>query len=205
MKYHPAVFITFEGGEGVGKSTVIALVAEHLRAEGRDLVTTREPGAGPLGARIREVLLHSEAMNARTELFLFLADRANHVETIIRPALDAGRWVLCDRYADSTFVYQASVRGLDAEFVRAANDMATGGLMPDLTVLLDVDVRVGLGRLTSRDRLDAEPVEFHESVRAGFLAEAERAPFRWVVLDASQSAAEVAASALDTIRQRCVG
>ena len=196
------MFITFEGGEGAGKSTVLALVADHLRRDGRDLLTTREPGAGSLGARIRELLLHSEAMNARSELFLFLADRANHVETVIRPALAAGQWVLCDRYADSTFVYQSVVRGLDPEFVRPANRFATGGLAPDLTLLLDLDVRVGLGRLQSRDRLDAEPVEFHEAVRAGFLAEAARDPARWVVLDASQTPNEVAAAAIDAIRQR---
>jgi dTMP kinase len=196
------VFITFEGGEGVGKTTVVALVADALRADGCDLVTTREPGAGPLGGRIREILLHSEGMNARTELLLFLADRANHVDTVIRPALDAGKWVLCDRYSDSTFVYQSAVRGLDAQFVRSANRFATRSLVPDLTLLLDLDVRTGLSRLKSRDRLDAEPVEFHEAVRAGFLAEAARQPGRWVVLDASKSPGEVAQQVVQAIKQR---
>jgi dTMP kinase len=202
VKYHPAVFITFEGGEGAGKTTVIGLVADRLREEGRDVITTREPGAGPLGARIREILLHSDEMSARAELFLFLADRANHVETVIRPALEAGKWVLSDRFADSTFVYQSVVRGLDSAFVRDANAFATGNLVPELTLLLDLDVPAGLARLQSKDRLDAEPLAFHEAVRAGFLEEARRDPERWRVLDASQSPSAVAEAALDAIARR---
>jgi dTMP kinase len=196
------VFITFEGGEGAGKSTVVAAVAAALQADGLDVITTREPGAGEFGALIRQILLHGGDMGARSELFLFLADRANHVETVIRPALEQGQWVLCDRYADSTFVYQSFVRGLDPEFVSRANDFATGSLRPDLTVLLDLDVAVGLGRLQSRDRLDAQPVEFHERVRAGFLERARSEPDRWVLIDASQSPEAVALAALEAVRQR---
>lgn len=181
------MFVTFEGPEGAGKSTALRGVAERLRERGLEVVTTREPGAGDFGLRIREILLHGEDMPPASELFLFLADRANHVATLIRPALAAGKWVLCDRHADSTFVYQAVARGLDAEFVRAANRFATGGLVPDRTLLFDLDPEIGLSRLVSQDRLDAQPLEFHRKVRDGFLALAGTEPDRFRVLDASQT------------------
>jgi len=177
------MFVTFEGPEGAGKSTAIAQLAERVRAAGRTVVTTREPGAGDFGQRIRAILLEGDAMPAESELFLFLADRAHHVREIIRPALSRGDVVLCDRYADSTFVYQSVGRGLDAEFVRTANRFATGGLMPDLTLLFDLDVKVGLARLKDADRMDREPIEFHERIRTGFLAEAASGG-RWHVIDA---------------------
>lgn len=180
------MFITFEGPEGAGKSTALRGVAERLRERGLDVVTTREPGAGEFGQRIREILLHGEEMPPASELFLFLADRANHVATLIRPSLERGQWVLCDRHADSTFVYQAVARGLDADFVRAANRFATGGLVPDRTLLFDIDPEVGLARLASRDRLDAQPLAFHQRVREGFLALAGTETARFRVLDASQ-------------------
>jgi len=189
------MFVTFEGPEGAGKSTALARVAASLREEGRDVLTTREPGAGVLGSQIRQILLHGEEMPPVSELFLFLADRAHHVANIIRPALAAGTWVLCDRHADSTYVYQALVRGLDREFVRAANTFATGGLVPDRTFLFDLDVKVGLSRLTSHDRLDAQPLEFHQRVREGFL-ECAREGGRWVVVDASQPIDRVVAEVL---------
>ncbi|AIE84163.1 dTMP kinase [Fimbriimonas ginsengisoli] len=179
------MFITFEGPEGAGKSTALRAVAERLREAGRAVLTTREPGAGEFGGRIREILLHGDEMPAESELFLFLADRASHVRRVIRPALERGEWVLCDRYADSTLVYQAYVRRLDADFVRRANRFATGGLVPDRTFLLDLDPEIGLARLTSRDRLDAQPIEFHRAVRAGFLNLASEEPHRWRILDAS--------------------
>jgi len=128
-----------------------------------------------------------------SELFLALADSSNHVRTIIMPALAHGQIVLCDRYADSTLVYQCRARDLDEEFVRAANLFATGGLEPSLTVLLDLPVEMGLARVTDANRLDREPVEFHELVRQGFLNEASREPGRWLVIDAQQSAEDVAA------------
>jgi dTMP kinase len=190
------VFVTFEGPEGAGKSTALGAVAERLRGRGLTVLTTREPGAGDFGRRIREILLHGEEMPARSELFLFLADRANHVETIIRPALARGEWVLCDRHADSTFVYQAVARGLDADFVRAANRFATAGLVPDRTLLFDLDPAVGLARLESRDRLDAQPLEFHQRVRQGFLALAAAEPDRFRVVDAGQTPAEVVRAAM---------
>jgi dTMP kinase len=131
-------------------------------------------------------------MPPESELFLFLADRANHVQTIVRPAIRAGKVVLCDRFADSTLVYQCRARELDEEFVRSANLFATGELTPDVTFLLDLPVEVGLARVTDLNRLDKEPVNFHEKVRQGFLAEAAAEPGRWVVIDAQQAAEDVA-------------
>jgi len=170
---------------------VIAELAKRLRETGREVVTTREPGHGPMGAAIREILLHGENMSARAELFLFLADRAQHVASVLRPALAEGKLVLCDRYADSTYVYQAAARGLDSRFVEEANSFATEGLVPDRTFLLDVPPEIGLARLSRKDRLDGEPLEFHERVRAGFLDLALRDPARWTVVDASQPVDEV--------------
>ena len=190
------MFVTFEGPEGAGKSTALRAVADRLLAQGLDVVTTREPGAGDFGRQIREMLLHGEDMPPVAELFLFLADRANHVETFIRPALARGQWVLCDRHIDSTFVYQAVARGLDPDFVRAANRFATGGLLPDRTLLFDIDPEVGLARLSSPDRLDAQPLSFHQKVREGFLTLAGTEPERFRVLDASQSPDRVVDAAI---------
>ena len=181
----PCMFITFEGPEGAGKSTALAALANRLREGGFDVVTTREPGAGVFGKSIREILLHGDDLDPKAELLLFLADRSNHVATIIRPALAAGQIVLCDRFADSTVVYQAHARGLDEAFARAGNDFATGGLTPDVTLLFDLDPEIGLRRLQSKDRLDAQPIEFHRLVRQGFLKEMDRNPSRWRVIDAS--------------------
>ena len=180
------MFVTFEGPEGAGKSTVLAQIAQRLRDQGRDVVTTREPGAGAFGARIRELLLHGEDMTPRAELFLFLADRSQHVATIVRPALERGAVVLCDRYVDSTLVYQSYTRGLDLDFAKAANDFATENLTPDLTILLDLPPETGLARVTNKDRLDAQPLEFHQRVREGFLQLASITPDRWRVVPADR-------------------
>lgn len=193
------MFITFEGPEGAGKSTAIRAVAEALREKGLDILLTREPGAGNFGQQVREILLHGEDMPAESELFLFLADRSNHVRNIIQPALSQGKWVLCDRYADSTFVYQAYVRGLDPDFVRQANHFATGGLVPAHTFLLDLDPEIGLARLQSRDRLDAQPIEFHRKVREGFLDLAENEKGRWHVIDATQTPETIVADILERL------
>jgi dTMP kinase len=179
------MFVTFEGPEGAGKSTLIRALAEALRADGRDVLVTREPGAGPVGTSIRDILLHGERLDPKSELFLFLADRAQHVASIIRPALENGTWVLCDRHADSTVVYQGYGRGLNLDLLRNWNRFATGGLTPDVTFLLDLDPATGLSRIASKDRLDSEPLDFHRRVRDGFVAEANRDAKRWVILDAA--------------------
>lgn len=196
------MFVTFEGPEGSGKSTAIRSVAERLLAQGYAVLTTREPGAGTFGAKIRQILLNEEAMPQWSELFLFLADRANHVETIIRPALRRGEIVLCDRHADSTVVYQGYARGLDIDQLRKLNDLATNGLRPDLTLLLDLPAEAGLARVTGPDRLDREPLAFHHAVRDGFLQEAKREPDRWRVIDATATAETVADDCFHAIEAR---
>ncbi len=194
------MFVTLEGPEGAGKSTVQSLVAERLRLEGREVLTTREPGAGEVGRAVREILLHGGTLEPLTELFLFLADRAEHVAKTIRPALDRGEIVLCDRHADSTVVYQGYGRGLDIERLRDLNSLATLGLSPDLTLLLDLDPAVGLARAKGADRLDKEPLEFHQRVRDGFLKEAAHEPDRWRVIDAGQPVETVAEQCLLAIK-----
>lgn len=196
------MFITFEGPEGSGKTTVIQAAAAALEAEGRLVVSTREPGGSELGRTIRQLLLDGAEVVPLAEVFLFLADRAQHVASLIRPVLESGGIVLCDRHADSTVVYQGYARGLDIAELKRLNALATGGLVPDITLLLDLPAEAGLARLTSRDRLDAEPLAFHEKVRQGFLFEAGLAPDRWVVIDARQSREEVAAQALAEIHKR---
>jgi dTMP kinase len=197
------VFVTFEGPEGAGKSTVIEKLAGKLTAAGKDFLCTREPGAGSLGKAIRAILLEGEGMPALSELFLFLADRANHVETIIRPALAAGKIVLCDRYRDSTVVYQGIARGLDPDLLRQLNATATANLVPDLTILLDLPTEVGLARVTDSNRLDREPSEFHNAVRNGFLEEAQREPNRWRVVDAGLPLEAVVEECWHLISEKC--
>jgi dTMP kinase len=148
-----------------------------------------------MGHKIRQILLEGQSVDPKAELFLFLADRAQHVAEVIRPALTMGSLVICDRYVDSTLAYQGYARGMDLEQLRAWNDFATGGLTPDLTLLLDIEPASGLSRIRSKDRLDSEPEAFHQKVRQGFLHESERDPRRWVVLDASQEINDVTQSA----------
>jgi len=179
------MFVTLEGPEGAGKTTVAAALARRLEAGGHTVVQTREPGAGEVGAAIRDILLHGTTLEPLTELYLFLADRAEHVAKTIRPALARGDVVICDRYTDSTVVYQGHGRGLDVEKLRDLNAQASGSLKPDLTLLLDLDPEVGIARTKDKDRLDREPIEFHQKVRNGFLAEAKREVGRWRILDAS--------------------
>lgn len=185
------MFITLEGPEGAGKSTLLQRLKSELEAANHEVVTTREPGSGEFGQAIRKLLLEGEAIPALSELFLFLADRSNHVQSVIQPALDAGKIVLCDRHADSTIVYQGYARGLDLPFLREANLQATQGLRPELILLLDLDPQVGLSRQTAQDRLDLESLDFHQKVRAGFLQEAKREPNRWHKINAAQSPEEV--------------
>lgn len=189
------VFLTFEGPEGAGKSTQIARLAERLRAHGRAVRTTREPGGTPAGDRIRDVLLDPQLrVDPVTEFLLYAAARAQHARETIRPALDDGVDVLCDRFADSSVAYQGYGRGLAPAWIDDVNDVATDGLRPDMTVLLDLPSDVGLARIAARgaiDRLEQADAAFHRRVRDGFLALADARP-GWIVVDASADADVVA-------------
>jgi dTMP kinase len=182
----PPIFIVFEGGEGAGKSTQVQRLGEHLSRVGRHVITTREPGATALGQRIRDVLLDpsSVGIDFRAEALLYAADRAHHVATVIRPALADGKDVVSDRYVDSTLAYQGAGRALDADGMLVLSRWATGGLTPDLTIVLDIDPRRGLLRSGRTDRLEAEPLDFHDRVRSEFLSLAVSAPDRYLVIDA---------------------
>ena len=197
-------FITFEGGDGSGKTTQVKALEGYLLAQGRACVTTREPGGTALGKMIRQVLLEvgKQPIASPTELFLYLADRAQHVQEVILPAIEAGKIVLCDRYTDSTLAYQGYGRGIDLKLLRQLNEIANRGVEPDLTLLLDCPVQLGLSRTVQRqsntgsargreDRFEREEVEFHEKVRAGFLAMARAEPARFRVIDATRPAEQV--------------
>ncbi len=200
------MFITFEGVEGAGKTTQIARLAARLRAEGRQgVLTTREPGEGPLGAELRRLALHPPmgiAVEPRAELLIMLADRAQHVGQTIRPHLGSGGLVICDRYADSSIAYQGYGRGLDIAEIMRLNEYATNSLLPDLTILLDLDPALGLARQNERNVMEAESLAFHARIRAGFLALAEMAPARWLVLDSSRSPEAVHADIWDAVSAR---
>ena len=199
------LFIAFEGGDGAGKSTQATLLTEALGRAGHTVVRTREPGGTPVGEKLRALVLdhgHGE-IDPRTEALIFAASRAAHVQQVIRPALQRGDIVVCDRYIDSSVAYQGAGRGLGTDAVRGINEWATEGLAPDLTVLLDVDPEAGRSRRTAQDaaedRLESEPDEFHSSIRTAFLALAEAAPGRYLVLDARLPVAELAEKILDRI------
>jgi len=190
--------IAFEGGEGSGKSTQARLLAEALRAAGRQVLVTHEPGATWVGEGIRQLLLHhDEPLAARAEALLFAADRAQHVQTVLRPALAAGAVVLTDRYVDSSLAYQGGGRELTVGQVRALSRWATEDLRPDLTVLLDLPAGDGLARARGRgaaDAMECESLAFHERVRAAFRALAGEDPDRYLVLDAARPATDIAAA-----------
>ncbi|MEE9202494.1 MAG: dTMP kinase [Dehalococcoidia bacterium] len=193
------IFITYEGGEGSGKSRQSRALARRLRRRGSAVVLTHEPGGEPLAARLRRLLKGNTALTPEAELLLFAASRAQLTARVIRPALEVGQMVVCDRYADSTLAYQGYGRGLSMEAIRAANRMATGGLTPHLTVLLDVPAEVGLARKhADDDRFIREPLPFHQRVRQGYLELARSDPKRWLVVDATLPEKEVA----DTIWRR---
>ncbi|MDQ2798918.1 MAG: dTMP kinase [Armatimonadota bacterium] len=184
------LFLTFEGVEGAGKTTQIARLAARLRDAGRqDVLTTREPGDGPLGQELRQLALHPPMglhVEPRAELLIMLADRAQHVGQVIRPHLESGGIVLCDRYADSSVAYQGYGRGLDIGEIVYLNTYATGGLQPELTILLDLDPTVGLARQSERNVMEDQALPFHQRIRAGFQALAKAESERWLVLDASR-------------------
>ncbi len=197
------MFIALEGGEGVGKTTQARLLAIWLRDQGFDVIATREPGATKVGMRLRAMLLDTahSGLSAKAETLMYAADRAEHVESVIVPALQRGAIVVTDRYVDSSLAYQGAGRSQLTEEVARLNRWATGGLVPDLTILLDLPPTAGLGRRTrSADRLEAEPTDFHERVRAGFLALAGAEPERYLMLDASRPADELSHEIQDRIR-----
>jgi len=202
------MFITFEGPEGSGKSSHLAALAQYLESLGYSVYRTREPGGTAIGEQIRAVIhdLRNREMHPRTETLLYQAARAQLVEQEIRPRLARGEWVLCDRYADSTLAYQGYGHRQDLEQVRALIHYATGGLKPDLTFLLDVDVEIGLRRKQSNgsewNRMDAYALEFHQRVRKGYLELAAAEPERWIVVDASQPWAEVQEALRHLLRKR---
>jgi dTMP kinase len=194
----PGLFITLEGGDGSGKSTQAALLAEWLQAEGRTVVRTREPGGTEVGVEIRQIVLHHRGeVSPRAEALLYAADRAQHVATLVRPALERGDVVIQDRYLDSSVAYQGAGRVLGGPEVRELSLWAAEGLLPDLTLLLDLDETAARGRLDADnkvfDRLEAEKGEFHARVRAAFLDLAAAEPDRFLVLDASLPVADLAA------------
>jgi dTMP kinase len=205
------MFITFEGPDGSGKTTQARLLAEWLRGQGYQVVLTREPGGTDIGDQIRTVLHDplNTAIDARTEILLFSASRAQHVAQRIRPALAAGEIVISDRYADSTLAYQGYGRGLDLETLRTITAFATRRLRPDLTFYLDIAPGEGLQRRQlggdEWNRLDAETPEFHRRVRAGYLELVEQEPERWVVIQAARSVEEVQAEIRGRVQARLSG
>lgn len=197
----PGLFVAFEGGDGAGKSTQADLLARWLSDRGHEVVRTREPGGTPLGRALRELVLHGEdgSVAPRAEALIFAADRAQHVATVVRPALGRGAVVVTDRYLDSSVAYQGAARELGHDEVRGLSLWAVEDLVPDLTVLLDVDPGQGRDRRgTVHDRLEREDDTFHDRVRQGFLALAAREPDRYLVLDAGGPVEDLA----DQVRRR---
>jgi dTMP kinase len=210
-------FITFEGGDGTGKTTQLKTLESHLTARGKSCISTREPGGTSLGKLIRQVLLEigDQSITSPTELFLYLADRAQHIQEVVSPAIEQGKIVLSDRHTDSTLAYQGYGRGLDLGLLRHLNDIASQGVKPDLTFLLDCPVALGRSRTAQRrfqsategrreDRFEREQIEFHERVRTGFLELARLEPDRFCVLDASRSLCEVADEMKKIIDQKII-
>lgn len=189
-------FITVEGTEGVGKSSNLAFIRQQLEAEGIDVIVTREPGGTQLGEEIRALLLdhRHDGMSCDTELLLMFAARAEHIAQVIEPALANGRWVLCDRFTDATYAYQGGGRGIAHERIAVLETWVQGSLRPDYTVLLDLPVEIGLARAGTRgtaDRFEKEHQTFFEQVRNAYLAQAERVPQRYRVVDASETLEQV--------------
>ena len=197
------LFITFEGADGCGKTTQLMLLAKGLKAKGYDVIVTREPGAKGLGEKIREILLNYDGeVSSKCETFLFLADRAQHMDVIVRPAVEKGKIVLCDRHTDSTVAYQGYGRGSDIERINALNNIATGGDKPDLTFVFDIDADTSMQRVGSeKDRMESAGVEFFNRVRHGYLEIAHNEPQRVKVIDASKSIEEIHKDVVNLFRQ----
>ena len=202
--------ITFEGVEGGGKSTQAKRLAERLRAEGIEVLTTREPGGTPTGEVIRDLLQHNlggEPLCDAAEALLFCASRAQICRNVLGPALAAGTWVVLDRFTDSTLAYQGYGRGFDLATLRAMNDFATGDVKPALTVLIDIPVELGLSRVLARsngtrDRIESAPLEFHKRLQAGYLEMAKREPERFIVIDGTAEHDAVLAKIWEAVETR---
>lgn len=200
------LFVVFEGGEGAGKSTQVGALCDSLRTAGREVVLTREPGGVPSAEAIRSLVLDPrwKGLDARAEALLFAAARAEHVAQLIAPALQRGAVVICDRFIDSSIAYQGIARGLGADRIASLSEWASGGLVPDLTVVLDIDPAVGLvraGRVSATpDRMESESLEFHSQVRGAFLSRAAEFPDRYLVLDAALPAPDLTAAILTALR-----
>lgn len=198
------LFITFEGADGCGKTTQLKLLAEYLQKNGVDVLVTREPGAKGLGEKLRDILLNYDGVvSDRCEAFLFLADRAQHIDTIVTPAVDAGKIVLCDRHIDSTAAYQGYGRGQDIEQINKLNMIATSGRKPDLTIVFDIDAETSLARVGStKDRMESSGIEFFNRVRDGYLKIAAQETARVKVLDATKSIEEVQKDVIELINSK---
>lgn len=183
------LFITFEGIDGCGKSTQLNLLAEYLKGKGHEVLITREPGAVGLGEKLREILLNYDGdVSSNCEAFLFLADRAQHIDTLVRPAMAAGKIVLCDRHTDSTIAYQGYGRGVDLNQIKMLNDIATSALKPDLTFVFDIDIETSAERVgKNKDRMESAGVEFHQKVRDGYLKITESEPQRAMLINSKDS------------------
>lgn len=198
------LFITFEGADGCGKTTQMKLLAEYLQNQGHEVVLTREPGGKGLGEKVREILLNYDGeVSDRCESFLFLADRAQNIDVIVNPAVDAGKIVLCDRHTDSTVAYQGYGRGLDIERINKLNDIAANGRKPDLTFVFDIDTETSMKRVgKEKDRMESAGLEFHNRVRQGYLEIAKYEPERIKVIDASKSIEEIHKEVLNKIAKK---
>lgn len=199
------LFVTFEGIDGSGKSLMLKLAAQKLRACGYDVLCTMEPGGSPLGRKLRQIILDSPygSVDPRGELLLYAADRALHVSKVIQPALDAGQIVLCDRYIDSSYAYQGGGRSIETEDIRRLNDFATYGLLPDVTFLLDIPASAALARLRGpKDRIEQEDISFFESIAAAYRSLAENERERFYVIDATRSIDEESAEINDILMQK---
>ena len=187
------MFITFEGADGCGKTTQMKLLAEYLEEKGVSVVITREPGGKGLGEKVREILLNYDGpVSDRCESFLFLADRAQNIDTIVNPAVEEEKIVLCDSHIDSTVAYQGYGRGLDIERIKMLNNIATNWRKPDLTLVFDIDVETSMKRVgAEKDRMESAGIEFHNRVREGYLEIAKQEPQRIKVIDASKSIEEI--------------
>ena len=197
------LFITFEGPDGCGKTTQMNLLAQYFEKKGKKVVLTREPGGKGLGEKVREILLnYNGEVSDRCESFLFLADRAQNIDIIVKPAVKQGEIVLCDRHIDSTVAYQGYGRGLDINEINMLNNLATGGKKPDLTLVFDVDVETSMKRVgKEKDRMESAGIDFHNRVRNGYLELAKQEPTRIKVLDATKTIEEIHGKVVEIVEK----